>query len=150
VEVLKTLTIILTDGPYISEYAEMACKLVEAAIKQYKVNIFLYLDAVHIPKKGQNPSFFNNAGELFSGIAEKGAVIRACARCAAARGYQVKENPAESRVENKEENSIEENNIENIKEESNCRDYVSGIKITSLYELSEMLSKSDRVISLSR
>jgi tRNA 2-thiouridine synthesizing protein D len=146
VEVLKTLTVILTDGPYISEYAEIACKLAEAAIKQYKVNIFLYLDAVHIPKKSQNPSFFNNAGELFSGLAKKGAVIRACARCAAARGYQVKENSAEIQVENQEGSPIEEN----ITEESNCRDYVSGMQITSLYELSEMLSKSDRVISLSR
>ena len=61
--------------------------LPRAALKRYQVNIFLYLDAVHIPKKGQNPSFFTNAGQLFSGLAEKGAVIRACARCAAARGY---------------------------------------------------------------
>ena len=126
---MKTLTIILTDGPYISEYAEIACKLAETALKRYHVNIFLYLDAVHIPKKGQNPSFFTNTGELFSGLAEKGAVIRACARCAAARGYFPEEE---------------------IIEGSNCRDYFPGIKITSLYELSEMLSKSDRVISLSR
>ncbi len=126
---MKTITIILTDGPYISEYAEIACKLAENALKRYHVNIFLYLDAVHIPKKGQNPSFFTNAGELFSELAEKGAVIRACARCAGARGY------------------IPE---EEIIEGSNCRDYFPEIKITSLYELSEMLTKSDRVISLSR
>ncbi|MDY9925826.1 DsrE/DsrF/TusD sulfur relay family protein [Methanosarcina sp.] len=126
---MKTLTIILTDGPYISEYAELACKLAEEAIKRYKVNIFLYLDAVHIPKKGQNPSFFTNVGELFTGLAEKGAVIRACARCAAARGYIVEEENANG---------------------SNCEDYIPGIKISSLYELSEMLHKSDKVISLSR
>jgi tRNA 2-thiouridine synthesizing protein D len=92
------------------------------------VNIFLYLDAVHIPKKGQNPSFFTNTGELFTGLAEKGAVIRACARCAAARGYIAEENA----------------------NGSNCEDYISGIKISSLYELSEILHKSDKVISLSR
>lgn len=126
---MKILTIILTDGPYISEYAEIACKLAENALQKYHVNIFLYLDAVHIPKKGQIPSFFANAGELFSGLAEKGAVIRACARCAGARGY------------------IPE---EEIVERTNCRDYFPGIRITSLYELSEMLSKSDKVISLSR
>ncbi len=119
----------LTDGPYITEYAEIACKLAEEALKRYQVNIFLYLDAVHIPKKGQNPSFFTSAGELFTGLAEKGAVIRACARCAAARGYT------------EEEDSVNG---------SNCGDYIPGIKISSLYELSEMLSKSDRVISLSR
>jgi len=126
---LKTLTIVLTDGPHISEYAEIAFKLAEEALRQYQVNIFLYLDAVHIPKRGQIPSFFTNAGELFRGLAEKGAVIRACARCAAARGY------------------IAEESLENG---NNCRDYIPGIKISSLYELSEMLSKSDRVISLSR
>ena len=128
---MTTLTITLTDGPYVSEYAEIACKLAENAIGRYQVNIFLYLDAVHIPKKGQNPSFFTNAGELFSRLAEKGAVIRACARCAAARGY------------------LAEDELTNEGNESNCRDYYPGIKITSLYELSEMLSKSDRVISLS-
>jgi len=126
---LKTLTIVLTDGPYISEYAEIASKLTEAALKQYNVNIFLYLDAVHIPKQGQTPSFFTNAGELFIRLAEKGAVIRACARCAAARGYVIEEEKMR---------------------ETNCRDYLPGIKISSLYELSEMLTKSDRVISLSR
>lgn len=126
---MKTLTLLLTDGPYISEYAEIACKLAEAALKRYQVNIFLYLDAVHIPKKGQNPSFFASAGELFSGLAEKGAVIRACARCAAARGYIAEEE---------------------VLNGTNCRDYFPGIEISSLYELSKMISKSDRVISLSR
>ena len=53
---MKTLTIILTDGPYISEYADMAYKIAKAALKEHRVNIFLYLDAVHIPKLGQNPS----------------------------------------------------------------------------------------------
>jgi tRNA 2-thiouridine synthesizing protein D len=126
---LKTLTIILTDGPYISEYAEIACKLADNALQRYNVNIFLYLDAVHIPKKGQSPSFFTNAGELFSRLAEKGIVIRACARCAGARGYVPEEE---------------------IIEGSNCKDYLPGVRITSLYELSEMLIMSDKVISLSR
>lgn len=126
---MKTLTIVLTDGPYISEYAEIACKLAENALKRYRVNIFLYLDAVNIPKKDQNPSFFSNIGELFASLAEKGAVIRACARCAAARGYLAEENTLKG---------------------SNCKDYLSGIKISSLYELAEMIKKSDRVISLSR
>lgn len=122
---LKTLTIILTDGPYISEYAEMAYKIASEALKRCEVNIFLYLDAVHIPKLGQKPSLFGNTGKLFQELAERGAVVRACARCAAARGYQG------------EENGI-------------CPDYHPGIKITSLYDLAKMLKKSDRVIALSR
>lgn len=48
---MKILTTVLTDSPCISEYAEIAYKLADAALKQYRVNIFLYLDAVHIPKK---------------------------------------------------------------------------------------------------
>lgn len=126
---MKTLTIVLTDGPYISEYAEIACKLAGAALDHYYVNIFLYLDAVHIPKKGQNPSLFTNTGEYFAKLAEKGVCIRACARCAAVRGYAV-----EKRLEN----------------EDNCKDYYQGIRVASLYELAEMLSKSERVITLSR
>ena len=65
---MGTLTIILTDGPYISQYAEMAYKIAKAALKAkaHRVNIFLYLDAVHIPKAGQNPVFFTNAGKLFA------------------------------------------------------------------------------------
>jgi tRNA 2-thiouridine synthesizing protein D len=122
---LKTLTIVLTDGPYISEYAEMAYKIAGAALKEHQVNIFLYLDAVHIPKLGQNPSLFANAGKLFQELAEKGAVVRACSRCAAARGYLPEK-------------------------DGDCSDYYGGIKITSIYDLAEMLSKSDKVITLSR
>jgi tRNA 2-thiouridine synthesizing protein D len=42
----------MTDGPYISEYTEIAYKIAKAALKHYHVNIFLYLNAVHIPKVG--------------------------------------------------------------------------------------------------
>jgi tRNA 2-thiouridine synthesizing protein D len=122
---MKTLTIVLTDGPYISEYAEMAYKIAKAALKEHQVNIFLYLDAVHIPKLAQNPSLFANAGKLFQELAEGGAVVRACSRCAAARGY------------------LPEN-------DGVCPDYYNGIKITSIYDLAEMLCKSDKVITLSR
>jgi len=120
---LKTLTIILTDGPYISQYSDMAYKIASRALNVFHVNIFLYLDAVHIPKSGQNPSHFKNTGKLFQELAERGAVVRACARCAAARGYQAEE-------------------------DGSCPDYLLGIKITSLYNLAEMLEKSDRVIAL--
>lgn len=123
--VMKTLTIVLTDGPYISEYAEIAYKIAKAALREHQVNIFLYLDAVHIPKLGQNPTLFANAGKLFQELAERGAVVKACSRCGAARGY------------------LPENG-------GTCPDYHNGIKITSIYDLAEMLCKSDKVITLSR
>ncbi len=121
---MGTITIILTDGPYISEYAEMACKMARAALKAHRVNIFLYLDAVHIPKAGQSPAFFASAGKLFQELAELGACVEACPRCASARGYASAEGQSE--------------------------DYVPGIRITSLYRLAEMLEESDKVVALSR
>ncbi len=121
---MGVITIVLTDGPYISEYAEIAYKMARAALKKHRVNIFLYLDAVHIPKRGQNPAFFANAGKLFRELAGLGASVEACPRCATARGYAPKDGQSE--------------------------DYLDGIKITSLYRLAEMLEESDRVVALSR
>lgn len=121
---MKTITIILTDGPYISEYAEIAYKIAKAALKKHRVNIFLYLDAVHIPKRGQTPAFFANAGDLFQELAKEGARVEACPRCANARGYHSAEGGYE--------------------------DYLPGIRITSLYNLAQMLLESDRVVALSR
>ena len=68
---MKTLTIVLTDGPYISEYAEIAYKLTEAALKKYKVNIFLYLDAVHIPKKIKIQPSLSMQDSFFLNLLEK-------------------------------------------------------------------------------
>jgi tRNA 2-thiouridine synthesizing protein D len=121
---MKTITIILTDGPYISEYAEMACKIASEALKISRVNIFLYLDAVHAARQGQKPSQFEEMGRKLQDLAERGARVRACARCAAARGYQPDR-------------------------EGICPDYCRGIRITSLYDLARMIEESDRVISLS-
>ncbi|AET64911.1 DsrE/DsrF/TusD sulfur relay family protein [Methanothrix harundinacea] len=122
---MKTLTIILADGPYISEYAEIAKNIADAALKRYHVNIFLYLDAVHIPRRGQRPAFFADEGGLFADLAERGATIRACSRCAAARGYLAEE-------------------------DGTRREYHEGIKISSLYDLPDMISESDGVITLCR
>jgi tRNA 2-thiouridine synthesizing protein D len=119
---VKTLTILLTDGPYISECAEIAHRIASKALKKYKVNIFLYLDALHIPKLHQHPQAVANIGNLFIDLAEHGARIRGCPRCAAARGYQA---------------------------ENNC-EYPDPIKISSLYDMQEMIAESDRVISITR
>lgn len=122
---MKTLTLILTDGPYISEYADMAHKIADAALKNYNVNIFLYMDALHIPKIGQNPALFQNSGNLFASLAERGVKIRACPRCGSARGYISNSTPS-------------------------TPDYPDKIKITSLYDLQEMIANSDKVMALSR
>ena len=84
----KTLTVIITEGPYRSQYVEMAHNIVESALKKgYAVNLFLYMDATHIPKKNQNPHSFPNVGYRLRELINKGADVRACVRCATARGH---------------------------------------------------------------
>ena len=121
---MKTITLLLTDGPYISEYADMAYKIAKAALKKHHVNIFLYLDGVHIPKKGQTPAFFANTGEHFQDLAREGARVEACIRCSNARGYQ---------------------SVKGL-----CEDFLPGIRISSLNDFAQMLKESDKVVALSR
>ncbi|WP_265101211.1 DsrE family protein [Methanobacterium lacus] len=69
----KTLTIIITEGPYRSQYIEIAHNIVESALNnQYNVNLFLYMDATHIPKKNQNPHSFPNVVHRLKILIEKG------------------------------------------------------------------------------
>jgi tRNA 2-thiouridine synthesizing protein D len=116
----KTLTIILTEGPYRSQYADMAYEIAMKTLEMgYGVNIFLYMDATHIPKKEQNPQSFPNVANKFRRLLKAGADIRACIRCATARGYTCTPNP-----------------------------YINGVRITSVYDIPEWLRKSHQVISL--
>ena len=117
----KTLTIILTEGPYRSQYVEIAHNIAESALNiGYKVNLFLYMDATHIPKKNQNPHSFPNVGERLRLLIKKGANVRACVRCATARGHACDK-----------------------------ASYLKGVSITSVYDIPEWVKKSDKVITLS-
>lgn len=116
----KKITIILTEGPYRSQYADIAYKIASNALKLgYGVNIFLYMDATHIPKKGQNPHSFPNVGDRYNKLIKRGADIRACIRCATARGHTCIKDP-----------------------------YIAGVKITSVYDIPQWIKESDKVISL--
>ena len=64
----------------------MAYKIAKAALGGHQVNVFLYLDAVHVIKAGQMPANFVNIGKLFGDLAKEGAIVRACLRCSKARG----------------------------------------------------------------
>ena len=120
-EVSKTLTIILTEGPYRSQYVEMAHNIAESAINNgYGVNLFLYMDATHIPKKNQNPHSFPNVGERLRQLIKKGADVRACVRCATARGHACDKTS-----------------------------YLKGVSITSVYDIPGWVRESDKVITLS-
>ena len=117
----KILTIILTEGPYRSQYVEMAHNLAESALNNgYGVNLFLYMDATHIPKKNQNPHSFPNVGERLKHLINEGAVVRACVRCATARGHACDKTS-----------------------------YLGGVSITSVYDIPGWVRESDKVITLS-
>lgn len=116
----KKITIILTEGPYRSQYADMGYKIARTALNLgYAVNMFLYMDATHIPKKGQNPHSFPNVGDRYKKLIKKGADIRACIRCATARGHTCIKDP-----------------------------YIAGVRITSVYDIPQWISESDKVLNL--
>lgn len=114
------LTILLTEGPYRSQYADMAYEIAKSALNNnYRVNLFLYMDATHIPKKEQNPNSFPNVAHKFRILLEKGANIKACVRCSTARGHSCAQDP-----------------------------YIKGVEIKTVYELAAWIGKSDQVINL--
>ncbi len=116
----KYITIILTEGPYRSQYVEIAHNIADSALHNgYGVNLFLYMDAVHIPKKGQNPHSFPNVAEKFRDIIKKGADVRVCIRCATSRGHACGKKP-----------------------------YIKGVSITSVYDIPGWVKESDKVISI--
>jgi len=81
----KTLTILLTKGPYVSEAADMALNTALKAKRMgYNVNIFLYLDGPWISHI-KNEKEFNNPGELLGWAIKKGINVGACERCSEAR-----------------------------------------------------------------
>lgn len=117
----KIMVIVLLDGPYISQYADIGYKMAETALNLgYVVKIFLYMDGVHNLQKDQKPRDFQNVSQNFKDLIGKGAEIKACVRCAAARGYEDQSN------------------------------YLDGIGITSVYDLAEWMKKDNKIITLGR
>jgi tRNA 2-thiouridine synthesizing protein D len=84
----KTLTILLTKGPYVSEAADMAMKTaLKAKRKGYNVNLFLYLDGTWVSHITQEKTF-NNPSEWLKSVIHRGAEVDACERCSDARDIQ--------------------------------------------------------------
>ncbi len=123
---MKTLIIILHRGPYASQRVDIGLNIAEKALeKGYGVNVFLYMDAVHAPKRGQMPKYFPNIGERLRILVEKGARVRACSRCAAARGY----------VEGNADGGVYPTS-----------QYVDGVSIINLRELGNWIKSSNKVL----
>jgi len=125
---MKTLTIYLLEGPYTYQDADIALQISEKALqKGYTVNLFLYLDGVHVPKTGQKAAKFPNVEDRLVKLIGLGLNVKACVRCAAARGYVEGERREETRV-------------------FPSRQYVEGAYITSIYDFPDWMKRSDKVI----
>ena len=82
------------NSPYMNRSSAALIECLDAALEAHaSIDLYCYLDGVHVGHQGQKPSEFENVGEGLTALAEK-AVKRglqcqmvACARCAAARGY---------------------------------------------------------------
>jgi tRNA 2-thiouridine synthesizing protein D len=87
----KTLTILLTIGPYVSESADMAVNTAMKAKKMgYNVNMFLYLDGTWLSHLTEDKGF-NNPGEWLNWAIKKGITVCACERCSIARDLKEEE-----------------------------------------------------------
>jgi len=81
----KTLTILLTKGPYVSEAADMAMKTaLQAKRLGYNVNMFLYLDGTWVSNVTEEKDF-NNPSEWLRSVIKRGIQVCACERCSIAR-----------------------------------------------------------------
>lgn len=115
----KVLGIVLLDGPYISQYSDIGYNMAKTALKMgYKVKIFLYMDGVHLLRKDQNPLTLPNISNNFEELIKTGCEIRACIRCAEARGY------------------LDESH------------HLKGVEITSIYDLAELMEENSKIIML--
>lgn len=81
-------------SPYMNRSATALLDCLHAAIEAHaSVDLYCYLDGVHVGHTGQKPSESENIGEGLTELSEKAAKrglqcqMFACARCAASRGY---------------------------------------------------------------
>lgn len=81
-------------SPYMNRSSATLLDCLHAALEAHaSVDLYCYLDGVHVGHHGQKPSEFENIGEGLTELAERAAKrglqcqMLVCARCAAARGY---------------------------------------------------------------
>lgn len=81
-------------SPYMNRSSAALLDCLHAALEAHaSIDLYCYLDGIHVGHLGQKPSEFENIGEGLNEISEKAAKrglqcqMLACARCASARGY---------------------------------------------------------------
>lgn len=124
------LTILVLKGPYSSRHPEFACEIAERALnKGHEVNMMLYMDGVHMPKRGQDPNLFPNIGEALGKLITRGVDVRCCSRTGNDRGYLKGAIPDDSGVFPTDE-------------------YIDGAKLTIVEDFGPFIKESDKVIAL--
>jgi tRNA 2-thiouridine synthesizing protein C len=89
-----TIGYLQLESPYMHQSSLSAVHCLAAAIEvQADIELYAYLDGVHLGHIGQNPTEYDNIGKGLEDIAELASKrdlhyqMLACSRCAAARGY---------------------------------------------------------------
>jgi tRNA 2-thiouridine synthesizing protein C len=90
----STVGYLQMESPYMHESAHAALRFLDAGVEAHaSVDLYSYLDGIHLGHTGQNPSESDSIGKGLEEIAEKAqkkglsCQMIACGRCAAARGY---------------------------------------------------------------
>ena len=114
------LGILLTEGPFQTEHHETATGIAKAALeKGHEVEMFLFLDGIYNAIKTQAmPYAKNQPVDHFKEVLSLGGKILACGVCVDARGLEGR------------------------------HDFIEGVKVAGLPQLSEQIDWADRFISL--
>lgn len=114
------LGILLTEGPFQTQHHETAAGIAKAALRKgHEVEMFLFLDGVYNALKTQDmPYAKNQPVDHFKEVLSLGGKIIACGVCVAARGLEGGKN------------------------------FIEGIEVAGLPQLSEQIDWADRFISL--
>jgi tRNA 2-thiouridine synthesizing protein D len=114
------LGILLTEGPFQTQNHETAAGIAKAALRKgHDVDIFLFLDGVYnVLKTHDMPYLENQPKDRFREVLALGGKIIACGVCVAARGLEGGKN------------------------------FIAGVEVGGLPQLSEQIDWADRVISL--
>lgn len=85
-----TLTVVITEPPYVNDSSWNALRLAQAAVASgHKVNIFLLGDAVYTARRDQRPDPGRpNLEEMTRDLITSGADVRTCTTCVKARTYE--------------------------------------------------------------
>ncbi|MHA2425563.1 MAG: DsrE/DsrF/TusD sulfur relay family protein [Candidatus Thorarchaeota archaeon] len=117
----KYLGVLLMTGPYTFQNSHTFYDLAKAALaKGYGVKAFLFVDGVNNAKLNQDPDPDIPMNKKFQELADEGVIFQACGLCTSARGF-----------------------------DQRGSDYESGMEVSGLTELAEILGEVDRFVTLS-